>query len=134
MADSGIKSDKSSIGILDDQCHELVARALRNTLSTEIAQSTLAQIVDGLPLLSVLEDTHRGLELKSDHPFLTHESLCPGAFEKIKEILSTFKIENLEFDTSVGISAATSQLEFADLTRYAAPPRSPDAATGIRLF
>lgn len=107
MADSGIKSDKSSIDILDCGGHESVGRALRNTLSTEIAQSTLAQIVDGLPLPSVLEDTHRGLELEPDHPLFTHESLCPGAFEKTEEILRTFKIENLEFDTSVGISAAT---------------------------
>jgi hypothetical protein len=109
MADSGIKSDKSSIDILDGECHELVAQALRNTLSTEIVQSTLAQIVDGLLLPSILEDTHRGLELEPDHPLFTHESLCLGAFEKTKEILRTFKIENLKFDTSVGISAATSQ-------------------------
>ncbi|POS70092.1 hypothetical protein DHEL01_v211516 [Diaporthe helianthi] len=45
MADSGIKSDKSSIDILDGECHELVAQALRSTLSTQIAQSTLAQIL-----------------------------------------------------------------------------------------
>lgn len=108
MADSGIKSDKSSINILDREYHELVARALRNTLSTEIVQTTLAQIVDGLPLPSVLEDTHRGLELEPDHPLFTHESLCPGAIEKTGEIMRTFEIEDLKFNTSVGpgISAA----------------------------
>lgn len=108
MADSGIKSDKSSINILDGEYHELVARAVRNTLLTEIAQSTFAQIVDGLPLLSVLEDTHCGLDLRPDHPLFAHESLCPGAFEKTKQLLERFDVHDLSFNTSVGprISAA----------------------------
>lgn len=108
MADSGIKSKEVSISILDGECRELVARALRNTLSTEIVQSTLAQIVDGLPLPSVLEDTHGGLDLRPDHPLFTHELLCPGAFEKTKQLLERFNIDDLRFNTSVrpGISAA----------------------------
>ncbi|KAL1882860.1 hypothetical protein Daus18300_000498 [Diaporthe australafricana] len=104
MAESNIiLSDKSSVNVLNSEYHDLVARALRNTLSTEIAQSTFAQIVDGLPLLSVLEDTHAGLdpEPEPDHPLFTHESLCPGALEKTREILRIFDIENLKFDTSL---------------------------------
>lgn len=108
MAESGIKSDKSSINILDGEYHELVARAVRNTLSTEIAQSTFAQIVEGLPLPSVLEDTHCGLDLRPDHPLFTHESLCPGAFGKTKQLLERFNVHDLRFNVSVGprISAA----------------------------
>lgn len=109
MTDSRIKSDKSSLNVLDGECYELLSRALRNTLSTEIALSTFAQIVDGLPLPSILEDTYGGLEFEPDHPLFTHELLCPGVLEKAGEILRTLEIENLKFCTSVGISATMFQ-------------------------
>lgn len=103
MANSGSKSEKSSISVLEGECREFVARALSNTLSTEVAQSTFAQIVDGVPLPSVLEDTYGGSDLEPDHPLFSHESLCPGALEKTKELLTMLAIEDLKFDTSVGI-------------------------------
>lgn len=106
MADSSTKSNKSSINVLDGEYHELVTRASCNILSTEIAQTTFAQIVDGLPLPSVLEDTHAGLDLELDHPLFTHESLCSGALERSREILRAFDNESLKFDTSVRISAS----------------------------
>lgn len=61
MADSSNKSGKSSMSILESDRRELIAGALFDILSTEIAQCTFAQIVDGLPLPSVLEDTYLGI-------------------------------------------------------------------------
>lgn len=101
MADSIDTSGKSSIEILKGERHDMIAQAIFNILSTEIAQSTFAQIVDGLPLPSVLEDTYGGSDLEPDHPLFSHESLCPGVLQKTKELLEKFEVKNLKFDTSV---------------------------------
>ncbi|KAK2606931.1 hypothetical protein N8I77_005650 [Diaporthe amygdali] len=100
MADSIDTSGKSSIEILKGERHDMIAQAIFNILSTEIAQSTFAQIVDGLPLPSVLEDTYGGSDLEPDHPLFSHESLCPGVLQKTKELLEKFEVKNLKFDTS----------------------------------
>lgn len=102
MADSSDISGKSSISTLKSERRELIAEALFNILSTEIAQGTFAQVVDGLPLPSVLEDTYGGLDLESDHPLFAHEVLCPGVLHKTRELLEMLDVETLRFDTTVG--------------------------------
>lgn len=117
MADSINKSGKSSISTLESGHHELIAGALFNILSTEIAQNTFAQIADGLPLPSVLEDTYCGSDLEPDHPLFAHETLCPGVVEKTKALLEQLDIEILKFDVSVRNLCSPSITTSRQLTR-----------------
>ena len=60
----------------------IFSRAVMNTLQTEIAEETLAQIIDGLPIASVVLDT-AGDTLPNGHPVhKTHKKLCPGVFRE----------------------------------------------------
>ncbi|KAK3896817.1 hypothetical protein C8A05DRAFT_48308 [Staphylotrichum tortipilum] len=72
-------------------------RAISNVLSTELALSTFAQIVDGLPTADIAFDRHmHGLD--SDHPVDKHEELCPGVMERTREIRDQFDPSILVFD------------------------------------
>jgi hypothetical protein len=49
---------KLTIESLEGQHRDMLERALSNVLATEIAESTLGQIVDGLPIHDVLYDRY----------------------------------------------------------------------------
>ena len=51
-------SQKLSIETLTGQHRDILTRAVQNVMSTEIAQITYAQIVDGFPLSSVEKDNY----------------------------------------------------------------------------
>ncbi|KAG7286862.1 hypothetical protein NEMBOFW57_009180 [Staphylotrichum longicolle] len=90
---------KCPISGLPEQHREVFERALRNVLSTETAQMTYAQIIDGFPMVSVARDK-RGPSIDFDHPVFqeNHDTLCPGAWEKMKEFHSSFDIGVLSMD------------------------------------
>ncbi|KAM0425348.1 hypothetical protein ACHAPT_009404 [Fusarium lateritium] len=76
----------------------ILDRAIKNVLSTELAQFTYAQIIDGLPTGDVAWD-RRFPGIFGDHPIdEVHESLCPGAMEKAKEYYEQWDPEILLFD------------------------------------
>lgn len=58
---------KAPVSILPQQHRDMLERALRNVLSTETAQMTYAQIIDGFPIVSVARD-RRGNSLDPEHP------------------------------------------------------------------
>jgi hypothetical protein len=58
---------KISIESLDGQHRDIFTRAVTNVLSTDIAVLTYAQIIDGLPLTDVAQDTSGG-GLPDMHP------------------------------------------------------------------
>ncbi|ROW08493.1 hypothetical protein VMCG_03258 [Cytospora schulzeri] len=65
--------------VLDAAHQSIFQRAVQNVLSTAIAETTFAQIVDGLPLRSVAINT-TGMAFHSS--IYDHEHLYPGALEK----------------------------------------------------
>lgn len=93
-----------SIDSLDGDHAELFRRAITRVLSTEIAETTYAQIIDGLPLSDVVKDTESGGP-PDGHPINnSHRELCPGVLEKAREFREEFDPQILEFDSRVSQS------------------------------
>ena len=77
------------------------SRAITNTLATDIAEETFAQILDGLPTAHVALDAGSD-PLPDQHPlFHAHEELCPGFLEKIRELRRQFDPETLQLEATV---------------------------------
>ncbi|KAK4153797.1 hypothetical protein C8A00DRAFT_43360 [Chaetomidium leptoderma] len=89
-----------SIDTLDLDHHQTLARAIRNILSTDLAEVTLAQLIDGLPLVSTVWDMKGSLLIKG-HPLFNHDKLCQGASEQARMFRDTFKPAILRFDSQV---------------------------------
>jgi hypothetical protein len=80
---------------------ELLSRAVRNVLSTEIAEKTMAQLVDGLPIAGN-NVKHRGALVERTHVLFTeHPMLCSAAAEKTRLLLDNFTTDQLSLDQTV---------------------------------
>ncbi|KAH8180134.1 hypothetical protein LIA77_01653 [Sarocladium implicatum] len=102
--DSHANFRQESIQILQEGHRCIVDRAITRTLSTEIAEETYAQIVDGLPIGDVIFDT-RGLPPPSDHPMETaHDKLCDGVLEETRKFYQAFDLDTLKFDSRLLLS------------------------------
>lgn len=76
------------------------ARALTNVLSTELAESTFAQLIDGLPLWDVVSALgHYGLD--REEPVFKHRELCPGVLQETRAFLANFYHGTLDIRTEV---------------------------------
>lgn len=89
-----------SIEHLAPSHHATLVEAIRNVLSTELAELTMAQLVDGLPLESWVWNA-RGCLLIRGHPLIGHETLCEGALEQTKRFREGFDPAVLRFDAPV---------------------------------
>jgi hypothetical protein len=96
--------------VLDQPHRDFLDSALGNVLGTERALETYAQIVDGLPLASVVVDRYGDRHEKyPNHPIARHTSLCPGATETARAFLAQFTVSGtLSFDDEVGQRRVTS--------------------------
>lgn len=95
------KADQS----LDEDHLSAYVRAVTNVLSTELAESTFAQLVDGLPLWDVVNGLHHyGLE--EDEPVFKHRELCPGVLEKTRTFRAAFEPRALYIRTDVNWSSS----------------------------
>ncbi|KAK3313960.1 hypothetical protein B0H66DRAFT_567468 [Apodospora peruviana] len=94
------KQSRQSLDTLDDAHRVPLTRAISNVLTTEIAETTYAQIIDGLPLASVADDTPGGI-LSPAHPINRHKTLCPGALDKTRLFRAEFDPGSLRFDASL---------------------------------
>jgi hypothetical protein len=94
---------KVSAASLEGQHHDIFVRAVSNVLSTEIAEFTYAQIIDGLPLSSIADDTYdNGGSLTHTHPLYTkHTKLCPGVLETTRQFRAGFDPSIVQFDYRV---------------------------------
>ncbi|KAL1880081.1 hypothetical protein Daus18300_001444 [Diaporthe australafricana] len=90
----------ASIETLDGPHREAVRVAMSNILSTEIAETTYAQIIDGLPLIEVLRDGDGDL-LCDDHPISAHTELRAGVLETTRRLLTGFDLGTLRFDSTL---------------------------------
>lgn len=88
--------------VLDANHQSIFAIAISNLLSTEIAEQTFAQIIDGLPLKEVafsLRDT----EYTTRDPVFAHVELCHGALEKTRMFRDSFNPKAMELRMDVSI-------------------------------
>ncbi|KAG6353374.1 hypothetical protein INS49_007454 [Diaporthe citri] len=83
--------------ILNEPHRDAVASAISRVLSTEIAEITYAQIVDGLPLLQVFKDVHGHL-ICLDHPIHQHTQLKDNTLDTVRQIRNEFNPNILQFD------------------------------------
>ncbi len=90
----------ANVSVLNATHTGAFTEALSRVLSTEVAEFTYAQIIDGLPTeKSFAEfDWHR-----EGHPVfeLEHTSLCPGVLERIREFRHVFDPLALTFPLAV---------------------------------
>ncbi|KAK0628512.1 hypothetical protein B0T17DRAFT_461152, partial [Bombardia bombarda] len=71
-----------SIAELDGDHRDVLARAITRVLSTDVAEISYAQIVDGLPLADVAYDSSTRAPAEG-HPIKdVHKELCPGMLDK----------------------------------------------------
>lgn len=90
----------ATIETLDGPHQEAVRLAVSNILTTEIAETTYAQIIDGLPLIDVVRDVYGDL-LCDDHPICAHTELSAGIIETARRFRAGFDPGNLRFDSTV---------------------------------
>jgi len=77
---------------------DILVTAMRNVVSTTLAQETLAQIADGLPLAHVEKDRHFGPSYWR-HPLLDqHTVLCPGVMDRLQTFLRQYDFSALALD------------------------------------
>ncbi|KAK4171749.1 hypothetical protein QBC36DRAFT_390914 [Triangularia setosa] len=77
--------------------YSLFIRAMNNILSTELAQFTYAQIIDGLPIEDVAWD-RRIPAVYGNHPIEHHPDLCPGALDCARKQKDEIDFSILSFD------------------------------------
>lgn len=93
---------------VDGEHRDALFRAINNTLSTDAALTTYAQIIDGLPLGQIAREMMRG-RLHGQHPIYDHEKLCPGVSDKFREVRATFDVfATLQFEPEVGLGPTIS--------------------------
>lgn len=86
---------------------EIYTRALANVMSTDVAQSTSAQIVDGAPLSEILSLMPGRPELT--RPVYQHSELCDGVRGKTAQLLDISNLRILQYDFHVSQSLTIHQ-------------------------
>lgn len=103
MAESNESHKKVSVGDLGQGEHRgILLQALANLLSTDIAELTFAQIVDGMPLGQVVIRMPVYQRYTFPRPIYEHIELCDGVLDKARQIRETFDLNILQFDYQVG--------------------------------
>lgn len=94
------------LDVLGNEHRNMLERAVRNVLSTEVAELVYAQILDGLPTEKSLRD---GSDYVKDHPVhsLHHTEICPGYIDKAREFMNQFDLSQLQVDFKVHFDLGT---------------------------
>jgi hypothetical protein len=79
---------------------DILKQAIQNILTTDVAEFTYAQIIDGLPTTSSFRDFHI-LRRSSDHPVQYHPTLCEGTMDRVRDFRSKFDCLSLKFEPHV---------------------------------
>jgi hypothetical protein len=89
-----------NLDLLDESHYQILERAVKNILSTESAEVTYAQILDGLPRSQAIKES---LQYVEDHPVyaLSHNEICPGYLEKARKFRDEFDVSQLRFQGKV---------------------------------
>lgn len=94
------------LDVLGNEHRNMLESAVRNVLSTEVAELVYAQILDGLPTEKSLRD---GSDYVKDHPVhnLHHAEICPGYIDKAREFMNQFDLSQLQLDFKVRFDLGT---------------------------
>lgn len=95
-----------SIENLSPDHHQILLNAIQRTISTEDAQFTFAQIIDGLPTEDVSGDS-RSPGIFGFHPIEEHVDLCLGCMEAAREFCDSWRPSDLRFDSHVRLRLAS---------------------------
>lgn len=85
---------------LDEAHQNAFNTAVMNILSTKIAESTFAQILDGFPLQDVAFGNVGHLNTIYD-PIFKHTALCPGAMDRATQFRASFSPKEVEMEVEV---------------------------------
>ncbi|KAI1877981.1 uncharacterized protein JN550_000163 [Neoarthrinium moseri] len=113
-------SDSISCDTLDDLHRDALFHAISNVLATDLALTTYAQIIDGLPVTNVAWDQYSS-KIHRRHPVNDHVGLCPGALDRTKEFRVDFDIKSLRFNPAL-------------LRAFESAPSPSTRAFGLRLI
>lgn len=89
-----------SIKALDQEHQDTLIHAIKKILSTEVAEHSMAELVDGLPLIKTQEESV-GSFVGLGHPLCKHKRLCKGTLEKFREFRENWDPAILRFDSHV---------------------------------
>ncbi|KAK7431843.1 hypothetical protein QQZ08_001461 [Neonectria magnoliae] len=89
-----------TISVLESHHRKVFSQALMNILSSDVAEFTYAQILDGLPTVESMQESYVWME---GHPVyeLDHSKLCDDFLEKAKEFRAQFDPLQLTFKKSL---------------------------------
>ena len=93
----------ATLEALTDTHRDIFTRAVRNVLSTNTAEETYAQVLDGLPLSKVERDRWSHYTICASHPLHNnHKTLCPGVLERLRQLHDQIDVgQVLKFDSKV---------------------------------
>lgn len=89
-------SSEVPIEVFDPDHYHLLVKAIQNILSTELAELSIAQLIDGVPLMMWVFEG-RGCLLEKGHPLLERENLCEGALDQARLFRDAFDPAILQF-------------------------------------
>ncbi|KAF4420136.1 hypothetical protein FACUT_11301 [Fusarium acutatum] len=105
--------------IITSELHQQsLDRGIRNVLSTEQAQFTYAQIIDGLPTADVACD-RRLPDIMGEHIIDDHETLCPGALEQAQDYYKKWDPSSLNFDPEAEPGSKSFNMRLVELVAVA---------------
>ncbi|KAG8164179.1 hypothetical protein KVR01_006097 [Diaporthe batatas] len=118
--------DKSTVADLLDDTHQAAfQRAMTNVLATDLAELTIAQLVDGLPLWEVADNTSRHKH-KIEDAVYKHRELCPGAMDQARALRQKLDLLAMEIRSdalnryqSVPVGSKASKLPLIELIAVA---------------
>ncbi|AEO71881.1 uncharacterized protein THITE_2124758 [Thermothielavioides terrestris NRRL 8126] len=89
-----------SVRTLDSEHAAAFKQALARLLSTDVAEITYAEILDGLPTVASFCDFHF---IQETHPVfeLRHDVLCPGVIDRTREFRAHFDPLQLTFPSTL---------------------------------
>lgn len=99
-----------SADLLDESHRQVLERAVRNILVTELAEKTYAQILDGLPAEEAIEESYRWID---DHPvhLTSHAKICAGYIDRARRFRTAFDLSELRFQSNVSDVSSTFQYD-----------------------
>jgi hypothetical protein len=94
----------ATIESLPAEHRDIFVHALKNVLSTELAEVTYAQILDGAPIADVAIDRYSSHLIDPDHPVRSHKTLCAGVLEKARRFRSVLDTTAIPFQSQVNLA------------------------------
>jgi hypothetical protein len=85
---------------LDADHRDAYSRAVQAILATNLAEITMAQLVDGLPKAEIAWQA-QGSFLCRSHPLTDHGELCEGVLEKTQSLRDDLNLDTLSFESHV---------------------------------